>query len=165
MIRRYHQGLATQRGMTLAEVVIAIAIIASTVPLILAATSAAHRARQSTEADTRSAWLVRDVQRRIQHEWTEPEKKSNLKIPFQFPTENSPEVTMELAYRKDGTFVPADDMKNVVYFAWIKAESYMQTTNKPKSLPLALVSIKIQAASHKRTKLNYRYVSTREGIP
>ena len=60
-----------KRGMTLAEVVIAIAVIASTVPLIMGAMSSAHRSRQSAETDTRSAWLVRDVQQRIQNEWAE----------------------------------------------------------------------------------------------
>ena len=154
----------THPGMTLAEVVIAIAIIASTVPLILAATSAAHRARQFTQTDTHSAWLVRDAQRRICNEWAQSGEKSDLGIPFPFPTEDSPEATMELAYRKDGTFIPADDTDQAVYFVSVKAEPYLQTAHQAKGLPLALVSIEIQADSNKRKKLNYRYISTREGI-
>lgn len=164
MTRSCLRILNTHRGMTLAEVVIAIAIIASTVPLILAATSAAHRARQFTETETHSAWLVRDAQRRISNEWAQSVEKSDLEIPFPFPTEDWPEATMELAYRKDGTFIPADESDHAVYFVSVKAEPYLQATHQAKGLPLALVSIEIQAASNKIRKLSYQYVSTREGV-
>jgi prepilin-type N-terminal cleavage/methylation domain-containing protein len=151
-----------KRGMTLAEVVIAIAIMASTVPLIMAATSSAQRSRQSAETDTRSAWLVRVVQRRIQNEWAAAEH-ADLKNVFPFPTEDSPEVTVELAYAKDGTLITSTDTEQANYLVSVQAEPYELSTNQPTGQPLALISIKIRDASHKRMKLEYRYVSAREG--
>ena len=152
-----------KRGMTLAEVVIAIAVIASTVPLIMGAMSSAHRSRQSAETDTRSAWLVRDVQQRIQNEWAEAAEHADLNNAFPFPTEASPEVTIDLAYKKDGTLIATPGMEQATYLVSIEAEPYNLPTNQPTGQKLALISIKIRDVSHKRTTLEYRYVSAREG--
>jgi hypothetical protein len=153
--------------MTLAEVVIAIAIISFSIPLILAATGEAHRSRQASEVDTRSTWLVRDVQRRITHMWSENTLLYGLKHPFPFPSADSPNVTIELRYKQDGTLI-ADDREQAVYLVSVQAEAYNQ---KPDHFPrssLALVTIKIQhpakSTSNKRTKLTYQFLSTRVGI-
>ncbi len=163
MSRKFRKNSTAQHGMTLAEVVIAIAIMASTVPLIIAATSSAQGARQSAETDTRSAWLVRAVQRRIQNEWTEAAEHADLQNAFPFPTKATPEVTIELAYAKDGTLISSDGTEQAVYLVSVQAVPYELSTNQPTGQQLALISIKIRAASNQRTKMDYRYVSAREG--
>lgn len=164
MIRNPHSSIA-KRGMTLAEVVIAIAIIAFSIPLILAATGGAHRSRQAAEADTRSAWLVRDVQQRIFNTWSATSQPISLDFPF--PSASSPKVTMELRYTQDGTLID-ENLYQAVYLVSVEAEPYIQTPDHPTSSSLALISIKIEhpakATSNKRTKLTYQFVSTREGI-
>lgn len=57
------------RGLTLMEAVIALGIIAVAVPLVLSATAVSTRTRISAEADTRSAWLARAVQRELTDAW------------------------------------------------------------------------------------------------
>ncbi len=58
-------------GMTLMEVVIAIGVVAFVVPLILAATGSAGSSRRDAEADTRSAWIAKEVQRQMILKWSE----------------------------------------------------------------------------------------------
>jgi hypothetical protein len=153
--------------MTLSEVVIAIALIAFSVPLILAATTAAHRSRLAAEADTHSAWIVRDVQRRIINQWSGTTQNKGLDASFPFPTTGSPKAVMELSYKQDGTLI-SDDMNQAVYLVFVQAERYEQAPDHSTVSSLALLSIQIQhpakAAPNKRTKLNYRFVSTRKGI-
>lgn len=57
------------RGLTLMEAVIAIGIVAVAVPLILAATSAATKSRINSEADTRAAWIAKEMQRQLTDAW------------------------------------------------------------------------------------------------
>jgi type II secretory pathway pseudopilin PulG len=159
----------TNYGMTLAEVVIAISILAFSIPLILAATGAAHRSRQATEADTRSAWLIRDVQRNIINGWSQKSQNENFVVSLNFPEVGAPKANVELVYKQDGTLILDHDVKNAVYLVTIEAEPYSQNTDYNKTAPLALISVRIQypakAGASKQTKLSYQFVTTREGMP
>lgn len=168
MICKSYRNIMLKRGMTLAEVVMAIAVIAFCIPLILAATGAAHRSRQDAEADTRSSWLVRDVQRRINNEWSEILQPFVPKISFPFPSEDSSEATMELAYKQDGTLITAEANDHAVYLVTAEARAYVPDANHSTPSSLALITIQIQypakASPNHRKKLTYRFVSARDGI-
>lgn len=167
MIWKAHRKYMPKPGMTLSEVVIAIGIIAFSIPLILAATAGAHRSLQAAEADTRSAWLVRDAQRRIISAWSYSAPTAHLDTPLAFPSADTPEATLELCYKHDGTFL-AEDSNQAVYLVTVEAEPYMAAVNNSSAQPLALVSIKIEypakASPNKRKKLSYQFISTRDGI-
>lgn len=154
-------------GMTLSEVVIAIGIIAFSVPLIVAASGGAHHSRQAAEADTRSAWLVRDVQRKIMSGWAEAETSSDMKNAFPFPSAYSQEVVMELSYKQDGT-LPNEETDQAIYIVKVEAEPYLPRLNQSNASSLARVSIQIQypakATPNKRKKLTYQFISTRDGV-
>ncbi len=166
MNRNTKRSPVLKSGMTLSEIVIAIGIIAFTIPLILAATGNAHQTRQAAEADTRSAWLVRDVQRKIMNEWANSGSNSAIENTFTFPT-SSP-VTMELSFKRDGSWLPRES-DEAVYVALVRAEPYMPNTDHSRSTPLARVTIKIQypakASPNHRKQLTYQFLSTRNGMP
>ncbi len=167
MITKPDMKLMLKSGMTLSEVVIAIGIIAFSVPLIVAATGGAHHSRQAADADTRSAWLVRDVQRKIMSEWAEAMKPSGYEITFPFPSADTPEVAMELRYKQDGALL-VEDADQATYLVKVEAEPYLPRLNQSKASSLARVSIQIQypakASPNKRKKLTYQFISTRDGI-
>lgn len=152
--------------MTLSEIIIALGVIACTIPLILAATGNAYQTRQAAEADTRSAWLVRDVQRRIMDGWAQPGSKTGDLHAIPFPT-SSP-TTMELSFKQDGTWLPYGS-DQAAYLALIKAEPYMPEPAHAQVTPLARITIRIQypakAPSNHRKQLSYRFLSSRNGMP
>ncbi len=154
-------------GMTLSEVVIAIGIIAFSIPLIVAASGGAYHSLQAAEADTRSAWLVRDVRRNIMSGWAEAMESSDFEHAFPFPSVNSPKVVMELRYRQDGTLL-VEDTDQAIYIVKVEAEPYLPRLNQSKATSLARVSIQIQypakASPNKRKKLTYQFISTRDGV-
>lgn len=166
MNRKTQRSPILKSGMTLSEIVIAIGIIAFTIPLILAATGNAYQTRQAAEADTRSTWLVRDVQRAIINDWENSGSNTAIEDAFPFPT-SSPS-TMELRFNQHGTWLPRES-DNAVYLALVKAEAYMSNTDHSQGTPLARVSIRIQypakASPKYRKQLTYQFLSTRHGIP
>ena len=168
MIAKQHMDDKRERGMTLTELVIAIAIIAFAIPLILAASGGAHQTRQAAEADTRSSWLVRDVQRRIINGWSVPMPSRGFEKSFPFPSAGSPEVTMELSYNQDGELL-AEANGQATYLVTVTAEPYVPPPNQTIASTLALISINIQypakAFPNKRKKLTYQFISLRNGIP
>lgn len=156
----------TCRGMTMAEVVIAIGVVAFTIPLIIAAMGTAYRTGHAAEADTRSAWLAREVQHLILTQWShDPEPI----VPF--PESESSDPPAELFYDANGVFISASISQNppkrAAYLVTVRAEPYPQPQDPSAAMPLALVFITIQhpanAAAENRSKLNYRFVSYREG--
>lgn len=167
MIAKPSMNYMLKSGMTLSEVVIAMGIIAFSVPLIIAASGGAHHSRQAAEADTRSAWLVRDVQRKIMSGWAEAETSSDIENAFPFPSAYSPEVVMELSYKQDGALL-AEETDQAIYIVKVEAEPYLPRLNQSKASSLARVSIQIQypakASPNKRKKLTYQFISTRDGV-
>ncbi|MFN9027093.1 MAG: hypothetical protein ACK5VX_12970, partial [Akkermansiaceae bacterium] len=106
--------------MSLTEVVIALSIIAFSVPLILGATGGAHQSRQDAEADTRSAWIVGDVKRRIINDWASLTQYSDLKDELIFPSIENPKSTINMFYDQQGTLMGQDDEK-AVYLVTVEA--------------------------------------------
>jgi type II secretory pathway pseudopilin PulG len=157
----------SKAGMTLSEVVIAIGIIAFSIPLIVAASGGAYQSRQAAETETRSAWLVRDVQRNIINKWAQTKTPSNFENTFPFPSIDSPQVVMELRYKQDGTLL-ADDTDQAIYLVKVMAEPYFAHVNQSKALSLAKVTIHIRypakASSKNRKILIYQFICTRDGI-
>lgn len=92
-----NQSPASAKGMTLLETIIAIGVIAVAIPLVLAATTAGMADRMNAEADTRSAWLAKNVEEQISAIWATPRRDTylptalNLNYPA-FGTERDPIV-------------------------------------------------------------------------
>ena len=84
------------RGLTLMESVVAMGVIAVAVPLMLSATAMSTRTRTKAEADTRSAWLAREVQRELTQAWRgRPSEMFPQQPAFpQFASEQNPEVLL-----------------------------------------------------------------------
>jgi type II secretory pathway pseudopilin PulG len=100
-------------GMTLMEVVIALGVIAFAIPLILAATGSANDARGRAEADTRSAWLAREVHRQIIAKWAVPPRESQIATDITFPAFSSRESPVVLVYDASGNFLTEGDSEDV----------------------------------------------------
>lgn len=115
------------------EVVIAIGVVAFVVPLILAATGSAGSSRRNAEADTRSAWIARQVQREILAKWATPPHESIIQTGLSFPSfgsDGSPEV---LLFDGDGKFISKGGSQDIsdsskipkaVYIVTFYAEEY-----------------------------------------
>lgn len=153
-------------GMTLSEIIITIGVIAFAVPLILAATGNAYQIRQAAEVDTRSAWLARDVQRRIINGWTASASNSGDEETFPFPT-SSPS-TMEISFSQNGTWL-RESTDRAAYLALIKAEPFTSNSVQSQLTPLARITITIQypakASPNHRKQLSYQFLSSRNGMP
>ncbi len=167
-------------GMTLMEVVIAIAVVAFVVPLILAATGSAGSSRRSAEADTRSAWIARQVQQELIVSWGEHPEKSvfGTSLPFpKFPDVAEPEKTPEiLLFDSDGEFIAkgsgadlesASQVKDATYIVAAYSEEY-----NPPNLPaiansLCILHIRIihpaKANPGNRSTFRYNLITTKQG--
>ena len=173
--------LSGQPGMTLMEVVIAIAVVAFVVPLILAATGSAGSSRRSAEADTRSAWIARQVQQELIVSWGEHPEKSVFgdkpSIPRSFPTWPSQRKTPEiLLFDSDGEFIAkgsgadlesASQVKDATYIVAAYSEEY-----NPPNLPaiansLCILHIRIihpaKANPGNRSTFRYNLITTKQG--
>lgn len=165
-----------RRGMTLAEVVIAIGVVAFVIPIILMATGSANGSRLGAEADTRSAWLAREVQREIISAWAEPALTSVMGAALTFPvfaSEAAPEI---LAYDSEGTFLAKGTAQDLTAPSKIPRAAYLVAVHgvahRPPNLAagsnsLSLLTIRIlhpaKAAPTKRSDLRYLLISPRQG--
>jgi type II secretory pathway pseudopilin PulG len=170
-------GMRPNPGMTLMEVVIALGVVAFVVPLILAATGSANSSRLSAEADTRSAWLAREVQREIISSWTVPAPQTSFGATLTFPvfaTATAPEI---LAYDSDGKFLAKGSAADLSAPSKIPNASYLIAVHgeahRPPNLAagpdtLSLITIRVlhpaKAAAAKRSDLRYQIISPRQGI-
>lgn len=151
-----------QRGMTLSETVIAIGVIAFAIPLILAATGSAHQSRRAAEADTRSAWLARDIQRKITGDWSVRTTDGSLQDKFPFPETRA--VEKEWSFNQQGGVTEAGSVTEV-YRVYIKAEPFVPEMEAPTASGLVRVSISIRypakAVPEKRRHVDYQFLSAR----
>jgi hypothetical protein len=157
----------TKRGTTLTEVVIALSVIAFSVPLILGATGGAHQSRQDAEADTRAIWIVGDVKRRVINKWSTDTQRSDVEETLIFPSSATPKNTIKMFYDKQGSLIEHDHEKGV-YLVTVEASPYVRTHYYSDISPLARVIIKIQqpakSSSDRQKKLTYQFVSNRYGF-
>lgn len=169
-------GKRPNPGMTLMEVVIALGVVAFVIPLILAATGSSNISRLSAEADTRSAWLAREVQREIISAWTDPAPPSAFGAALTFPvfaTATAPEI---LAYDSEGNFLAkgtAADLTspskipNATYLVAVHGEAHRPPNLAPGPDTLSLLTIRVlhpaKVAAAKRSDLRYQIISPRQG--
>lgn len=163
-------------GMTLMEVVIAIGVVAFVVPLILAATGSAGSSRRNAEADTRSAWIARQIQQELIVSWGDNPTESifgeNKNFPS-FGSENSPDVML---FDSDGEFVApgnqgdldrASQTADAVYVVSFYAEQYNPPNLLATANPLAMLRIKVihpaKASPGSRSSYRYNLISSKQG--
>lgn len=163
--------------MTLTEVVIALGVVGFVIPVILAATGSANISRLGAEADTRSAWLAREVQREVISAWAEPVRESAFGAALDFPDfagESAPEI---LVYDAEGNFLtkggPQDlsgpcKIPKATYLVAVHGEAHRPPNLAPGTDSLSLLRIRVlhpaKAAPAKRSDLRYRIISPRQGI-
>lgn len=168
-------GKRQKRGMTLMEVIIALGVVAFVMPIILTATGSANLSRLGAEADTRSAWLAREVQREVISAWADPARESVIETSLDFPQfadESSPEI---LAYDSDGNFLtkgaPEDlsgpsKIPKATYLVAIHGEAH-SPPNLTHGSSLSLLRIRVlhpaKAPPAKRSDLRYHLISSRQG--
>lgn len=162
--------------MTLMEAVIAIGVIAFVVPLILAATASSGNSRRSAEADTRSAWLAREIQRQVLIKWSDDEGESIIDSSLSFPTFGSEGAPIILAFDIDGNFLEAaasidldrsSKIPKAVYLVSFYGEEHVPTNQPDLSTELSLLRIRIHspATASPATRATFRYnlVTPRQG--
>ena len=166
-----------RRGMTLMEVVIAIGVVAFVVPIILAATASSAKSRMNAEADTRSAWLAKEVHRQILSKLADPVRESVITTDIGFPVFGSESDPIVLAYDNDGSFLEEGGISDIdspslipkaAYLVAIHGEAHSPPNLSAASspIPLSLVHIRIlhtaKSAPGKRSVLRYRLLTYRQ---
>lgn len=163
--------------MTLTEVVIALGVVGFVIPIILAATGSANISRLGAEADTRSAWLAREVQREVISSWAVPARESIFEAALDFPEfadESAPEI---LVYDAEGNFLtkggPQDltgscKIPKATYLVAVYGEAHRPPNLAPGTDSLSLLRIRVlhpaKSAPAKRSDLRYQIISPRQGI-
>jgi hypothetical protein len=155
------------RGTTLTEVVIAITVMAFSIPFILSAKVGSLQSRQNSEADTRSVWIVGDVKRRIINDWASVSQRSHADKTLIFPSLEKPKSTMKMFFDQQGSLIEEDSDK-AVYLVSVEATPYLPTQYQSNYSPLARIKIEIQhpakAPANKQKGLTYQFVSNRYGL-
>jgi len=157
------------------EVVIAIGVIAFVIPLFLALSKSAGESRLNAEADTRAAWIAREVQREILAAWADPPQTSLFGASLNFPdfgNDSAPEI---LAFDFEGSFLTKGGLQDLSgrsaiprasYLVAVHAEEY--PTSASPSDHLSLIHIRVlhpaQATAEGRRAYHYKLISTRNGI-
>ena len=150
------------------EVVIALAIVGFALPLIMAATSSTGNTLRNAEADTRSAWIARHVQRQIIAKWAEPPIESEITSAFDFPVTGTEESTAVLIFDREGTFLSEGSSDDLTASSQVPDAVFAANiTAKLHENSLALVSITInhpaKAPAAKRSSYRYKFLTTRQG--
>lgn len=163
-------------GLTLMEVVVALGVIAVTVPIILTATVAATGTRASAEADTRSAWLAKEVQRQIIANWDSTEI-SEISTDLTFPEFASSAAPIVLLYDGNGEFLVEGGAQDLVapstvnraaYLVTFYGESYVPQNLTGSADVLSLLRMEVlhpaKAAPESRNAFRYHLLTPEGGI-
>ena len=159
------------------EVVIAIGIVAFVVPVILTATAAASKSRMSAEADTLSAWLIKDVYREILSKWADPVRESSINTDIGFPVFADQDTPIVLAYDSDGNFIEEGSVSDIdspslipdaAYLVAIYGEAYTPPNlASANPTPLSLVRIRVlhpaKSTPANRSEFRYKLLTYRQG--
>lgn len=165
-----------RRGMTLMEVVIAIGVIAFVIPLILAATGTSGNSRRNAEADTRSVWLAREVQRQVLSKWAEPARESVITDSIAFPEFSSEASPLVLAFDAQGEFISEGNAQDLSAPSKIAKAAYLVAIHGETHTPpgaagaaglFSLLHIRVlspaKASPTVRSTYRYSLVTTRHG--
>lgn len=158
------------------EVVIAIGVVAFVVPLILAATGSAGSSRRNAEADTRSAWIAREVQQQLIVSWGDFPTESIFGEGKGFPIlarEDDPEVML---FDSDGEFVApgnqgdldrASQTADAAYVVSFYAEQYNPPNLPASTGSLCILRIEVihpaKASPGSRGKYRYNLITSKQG--
>ena len=173
-----NNAVPSRSGMTLMEVVIAIGVVAFVVPLILAATGSAGNSRQNAEADTRSAWIAREVRQELILSWGDHPSESIFEEAMDFPNlanEDKPEMLLFdsnggfLQKGSEADFTAPSQVKGAAYIVAIHAEEHTPPNLTTTGSPLSLLRIRIlhpaKATPGNRSTYRYNLITTRQGTP
>jgi hypothetical protein len=162
--------------MTLMEVVIAIGVVAFVIPIFLVMSKEAGDSRMNAEADTRSAWLAREVKQEILAAWATPPRESHFGGPLTFPTLATEATAEVLVYDYEGKFLAkgsaADlngrsNIPNASYVVAVHGEAYQPPNAVAPSQNLSLIQIRVlhpaKAPPNNRRAYRYPFISTRQG--
>lgn len=162
--------------MALMEVVIAIGVIAFTIPIILAATGAVMGTKASAEADTRSAWLAREAQRQIIANWRDDEV-SDIVTDLAFPEFALSASPIVLLYDGNGEFLAEGGAQDLTASSGVNGAVYLVTFHGERYIPpnasgspdvLSLLRIKVlhpaKGAPESRIAYCYKVVTPQGGV-
>ena len=163
-------------GMTLMEIVIAIGVVAFVVPLIFTTTGSAAKSRLNAEADTRSLWIARQVQREIIAKWATPAQDSVIQTSIAFPSFASKGAPEILAYDSDGSFISIATSQDLVgsckipkavYLVSFHAEAYTPPNASGAANNLSQIHISVhhpaKALRANRSIYSYNLISPSQG--
>lgn len=166
----------THRGMTLMEVVIALGVVAFVVPIILAATLSSGDSRRASEADTRSVWIARQVQRELILNWAGTGKGSVIKTSLHFPEFSKETDPTVLAYDDSGEFLEmasstdlekSSRIAKASHLVAIYGEPYVPPNLSSSNNLLSLVRMRVihpaKGAPSSRTESRYQFITPRQG--
>lgn len=158
------------------EVVVALGVIAFTVPIILSATGAATSSKSSAEADTRSAWLAKEAQRQIIASWDDGEN-SAISTDLDFPDFGSKAAPNILLYDIEGEFIAEGDSSDLTassatdgaaYIVTFYGESHTPPNLTGSSDTLSYLHVKIlhpaKAVPDLRKVYSYNILSPKGGV-
>ncbi|MGJ8634920.1 MAG: hypothetical protein ACSHX7_13465 [Luteolibacter sp.] len=167
------------------EVVIAIGVVAVVIPLILSALGSASGSRRNAEADTRSAWLAKEVQRDILRNWAKTDNGwtdsgvSVIDEDLDFPVIAKEDAPKVLIYDSEGEFLQEGEVSNLESGIQVKDAAYVVSVYSeiPTDVNgdligpvdgLALLRIEVQyparSKPEKRTTYHYHIMTPREGV-
>jgi len=150
------------------EVVIALGIIGFVLPLIIAAMASTGNDRRKAEAETRSTWMMRNIQREIIAKWSDPPLETKISSEFAFPIGPAHKSEVVMIFDREGTFLTlgsADDLSSRCNIA--DATFVANVTATAHTGSIARVSITVsqpaKAPPAKRSNITFDYLTTRYG--
>jgi len=164
----------SKSGMTLIEVVVALGVIAFAIPVIFAMIGATGTKRRDIEADTRAAWLARDVQREVFSAWARPVRSSPFDAELDFPAFASKDHPEILLYDGEGNFLKKGNRSDLLHPCHLPravnvVTIYAEASTLSAAGKLSHLWIKVQhpakAPEQKRSKYAYHWLSTQHEMP
>jgi len=140
---------AWDQGMTLMETVIAIGVIGFAVPMILAGTTASLNDRSNAEADTRSAWIAKDLEQQISALWATPRQNSYLptSLLLNFPVNGTEADPLVFIYTSQGKFLKLSSSASIATGVNEKDAQYLVSLHSTAYNPANLISESISINS------------------
>ena len=165
-------------GMTLMEVVIALGVVAFVIPVILTIMASSGDSLRNAEADTRSVWLARAVQREVLSKWAQPERESVITGSLAFPAFASGAEPLVLAFDGEGKFISegaaadlstSSKIPGATYLVSVYAEAHAPAGLAVATGTFSILHIRVlhpaKSPPAKRSTFRYNLITTRQGIP
>lgn len=162
------------RGLTLMETVVALGIVALTVPVLVGAMATAVESRRRAEDDTRAAWMTQRVLGELRQAWSGGKSVFGDKAPA-YPAFPGADGVILMAFDQNGEFVRLASKSEYDKGIRERGVGYLLTVegsaHRPAGLtlkePLSKVRIVVEAPAQgmpaKRTKLAFTTLREKEG--